>query len=619
MAVTTAITSVPVGAAGGVLPARDIALSSAVKLGVFGGLTAIFVSAIGMVQTFDERELIGPLTLGRLLLVAIPCVFGYVAGKPPPALEGFAPPSLGARNVIAGTIAGVVTGVLMAAFVVFIDNVDIRDTFINVTPQLVSSDPRILTYGLDLVPGIAVILAVNLFAGALGGAIHLLASRWRQAVLTAVGAVIAVALLGPMVQQILRGIQDVLNILTEPIDDFLYEPNGALSIPAAVIIGVLAFGLKLLLTRDGRTPVTKRVAGLPNSPRRVIYIGGLAVMFFLLAMLPQIMGTFLSGVFNTAGIFLMMALGLNIVVGFAGLLDLGYVAFFAVGAYTTALVTAPNSSLGWGWVFWAAVPVVLLTSALAGIMVGTPVLRMRGDYLAIVTLGFGEIFRITVNNLDGNSGPQITRGPNGIPGIPELELFGFNFGESHTVLGVELGRFANYYLLMLVIMAFVVLIFARVNDSRVGRAWVAIREDEIAASAMGINTFNLKLVAFALGACLAGLAGTVQAHVTTTVTPDQYVFLQSAFLLAAVVLGGMGTIVGPLLGSTMLLLIPEKLRFFSEARLFLFGLALVLIMRFRPEGLVPSRRRQLEFHDHTPSEGDALGPSPALLAREAQG
>ena len=202
-----------------------------------------------------------------------------------------------------------------------------------------------------------------------------------------------------------------------------------------------------------------------------------------------------------------------------------------------------------------------------------------------------------MGNLDGENGPNITRGPNGIPAIPNLEVGSFDFGKPHTILGFDLGRFANYYFLLLIFLAFVILVFTRLNNSRIGRGWVAIREDEKAAEAMGVNTFGLKLFAFASGAFLAGLAGSIKAHVDVSITPDQFIFLESAFLLAAIVLGGMGTVVGVLVGATLLKLLPEKLRFVSEYRLLAFGLLLILMMRFRPEGLIPSQRRQLEFHE----------------------
>ncbi|MFE3324044.1 branched-chain amino acid ABC transporter permease [Streptomyces sp. NPDC059176] len=303
-------------------------------------------------------------------------------------------------------------------------------------------------------------------------------------------------------------------------------------------------------------------------------------------------------------IFATVALGLNVVVGLAGLLDLGYVAFLGVGAYTAALVSGSTASaFGVHFPFWAAVLTGAVVSLIFGVVIGAPTLRLRGDYLAIVTLGFGEIFRIAMGNLDGVSGPRITNGPNGIPNIPDLEFFGYNFGESHTVAGIELGAYANYYLLMLLATILVVLVFSRAGSSRIGRAWVAIREDETAATAMGINGFRVKLIAFALGATLAGLAGTVQAHVQHTVVPEMYQFAgpvppNSAFLLAAVILGGMGTISGPLLGATLLYMIPAKLQFLQDYQLLGFGIALILLMRFRPEGLIANRRAQLEYHEN---------------------
>ncbi|CAL9395277.1 hypothetical protein SUDANB58_01333 [Streptomyces sp. enrichment culture] len=302
-------------------------------------------------------------------------------------------------------------------------------------------------------------------------------------------------------------------------------------------------------------------------------------------------------------IFATVALGLNTVVGLAGLLDLGYVAFLGVGAYAAALVSgSPSSPLDLHLPFWATVLVGAAASLVFGVLIGAPTLRLRGDYLAIVTLGFGEIFRITVNNLDGTSGPDVTNGSNGVSSIPNLKIFGWDLGAEHTFAGFTIGRFANYFFLMLLITAVVVLVFRRSGDSRIGRAWVAIREDETAALAMGINGFRVKLIAFAVGASLAGLAGTVQAHVTYTVTPEQYLFAgtippNSAFLLAAVVLGGMGTIGGPLIGAALLFLIPNKLQFLGDYQLLAFGLALILLMRFRPEGLIPDRRRRLEFHE----------------------
>jgi branched-chain amino acid transport system permease protein len=297
-------------------------------------------------------------------------------------------------------------------------------------------------------------------------------------------------------------------------------------------------------------------------------------------------------------IFAAAAMGLNITVGLAGLLDLGYIAFLGAGAFTAAVLS--RSAFATADIHPPFIVVVLIAGAVSatlGLIIGSPTLRVSGDYLAIVTLAFGEIFRITMINLDGEAGPNITHGSNGIPAIPDLSLFGFDFGRPHVALGIPLGRFSNYYFLLLILIAFVILVFVRLNNSRIGRGWVAIREDEKAAEAMGVNVFGLKLFAFASGAFLAGVAGAVKAHQDISVTPDQFIFLESAFLLAAVVLGGMGTVLGVLVGATLLKLLPEKLRFVSEYRLMIFALLLILMMRFRPEGMIPSQRRQLEFHE----------------------
>ena len=297
-------------------------------------------------------------------------------------------------------------------------------------------------------------------------------------------------------------------------------------------------------------------------------------------------------------IFAATAMGLNIVVGLAGLLDLGYIAFLGAGAYTAAVLSdSAFATVGWKPPFLLVVLIGACVSATLGLIIGTPTLRVSGDYLAIVTLAFGEIFRLTMGNLDGSNGPNLTRGPNGIPAIPDLVVFGWDFGETHTVAGIPLGRFANYYFLLLIFAAFVITVFVRLNNSRIGRGWVAIREDEKAAEAMGVNVFGLKLFAFSSGAFLAGMAGTVKAHQDVSVTPDQYMFLNSAFLLAAIVLGGMGTVAGVLIGSAILQVLPEKLRFISDYRLLIFGLLLVVMMRFRPEGIIASQRRKLEFHE----------------------
>lgn len=360
-----------------------------------------------------------------------------------------------------------------------------------------------------------------------------------------------------------------------------------------VTFGIYAGTVVVLLIRTGAMGWLTSVS---SAHRRVLILSAFIVAFLF----PFTQGGSQANmsIATQVLIFAATAMGLNIVVGLAGLLDLGYIAFLGAGAFVAAMLSdSAFATIGWHPPFIVTMLISGCVSATLGLIIGSPTLRVSGDYLAIITLAFGEIFRVAMINLDGTDGPDLTHGSNGIPGVPGLNLFGFDFSKEHTILGIPLGMYSNYYFVLLIFLAVVILIFSRLNNSRIGRGWVAIREDEKAAEAMGVNVFGLKLLAFAVGAFLAGLAGTIKAHQDAAVSPDQYQFLESAFLLAAIVLGGMGTIAGVLLGATILKLLPEKLRFFQEYRLLMFGLLLVLMMRFRPEGLVASRRRQLEFHD----------------------
>jgi branched-chain amino acid transport system permease protein len=326
--------------------------------------------------------------------------------------------------------------------------------------------------------------------------------------------------------------------------------------------------------------------------RLEVFAIALLAAILLLFPFTQSGNTFWIQVTAQAGLFVLAALGLNIVVGYAGLLDLGYVAFFGIGAYTAALTgNALLTNLNFHIPFVLVVLVVApLVTAFFGVLLGAPTLRLRGDYLAIVTLGFGEIVRITLNNAD-----PITRGPNGISSIPDPAIGGWSVGEGFKVAGFDISGNAMYLYAELFLIAIVLVTIYRLNDSRIGRAWIAVREDEVAAAAMGINTTVIKLLAFAAGAFFAGMAGAVNAHLLTQVSPDSYTFPISVLILAMVVLGGIGNPPGVALGAIILTFLPEKLREFSDIRFLVFGFALVLMMRFRPEGLLPSARRRREL------------------------
>jgi branched-chain amino acid transport system permease protein len=310
-----------------------------------------------------------------------------------------------------------------------------------------------------------------------------------------------------------------------------------------------------------------------------------------------------GGTLSRVALFILFALGLNVVVGFAGLLDLGYVAFWAIGAYTAALLTgAGKYSLGikagtvtladkptWEPWMWLILFAALAAAVIAGIILGSPTLRLRGDYLAIVTLGFGEIIRIVANNLD-----SFTGGPRGIRSIPHPVIPLPGGGTENDLAWGTLVDVKYYYLLLVLVVLWMIAIYL-LDNSRIGRAWVAIREDEVAAASMGVPVTRMKLTAFAIGACTAGVGGVIYAEQVNFINPPTFDILNSIFILCIVVVGGMGSIAGSVVGAGAIILIPEIFREFEDYRFFVFGVALVVLMIFRPQGLLPSKRRKAEL------------------------
>jgi branched-chain amino acid transport system permease protein len=347
-----------------------------------------------------------------------------------------------------------------------------------------------------------------------------------------------------------------------------------------------------------------------------VWIGFALIALALLA-LPFTLayaGTAWVRIANFAVLYVMLALGLNIVVGFAGLLDLGYIAFYAVGAYVYALLASPQ--FGLHLPFWVILPLGAAVAALFGVILGAPTLKLRGDYLAIVTLGFGEIIRIFLNNL---SRPvNITNGPQGITGIDPFRIGSFSFSRPDSFLGLDFSGPIKYYYVLLALTLLVIVITLRLQNSRIGRAWEAIREDETAARSMGIDTTHFKLLAFAMGASFGGLAGGMFSAMQSFISPESFVLVESIMLVSMVVLGGMGHVWGVIVGALLLSFVPEILRWtvtpVQEAlfgrmivepeviRMLLFGLALVLVMLFRPAGLLPSavRKRELAASGEAP-------------------
>jgi branched-chain amino acid transport system permease protein len=339
------------------------------------------------------------------------------------------------------------------------------------------------------------------------------------------------------------------------------------------------------------------------------FLGGLALL--VLPLVLQYFGNAWVRIADLALLYVMLALGLNIVVGYAGLLDLGYVAFYAVGAYMFALMASPHlgeTFEGFAAMFpnglhtsiWLVIPLGVFLAACTGVLLGLPVLRLRGDYLAIVTLGFGEIIRIFMNNLD--QPVNITNGPKGIGQIDSVHLFGLDFARRHEIFGFDISSVTLYYYLFLALVLITILICYRLQDSRIGRAWMAIREDEIAAKAMGVNTRNMKLLAFGMGASFGGVAGSMFGAFQGFVSPESFSLMESIMIVAMVVLGGLGHIPGVILGAVLLSALPEVLRYVagplqemtggrldaSILRQLLIALAMIVIMLLRPRGLWPT-------------------------------
>jgi branched-chain amino acid transport system permease protein len=316
--------------------------------------------------------------------------------------------------------------------------------------------------------------------------------------------------------------------------------------------------------RNGESPY-------PKNPFLLKSAKWIAVLF--ITGLPLILDNYQMDVLTMAGLYVVLALGLNIVVGFAGLLDLGYAAFYAVGAYSYALLSTHFSVS-----FWLALPLGAFFAGCFGFILGVITLRLKGDYLAIVTLGFIQILHLVLNNWD-----SLTHGPRGILGIPHPQIGSLVFN-----------RPVYYYYLVLVIAVAALMFIRRINDSRIGRAWAAIREDEIAAEAMGLNTTRLKILAFVMGSAWAGVGGTFFAGKIGFISPESFTFFESILILSMVVMGGIGSIPGVILGAVILILLPEALRGFSDYRMLLFGAAMILMMVVRPQGMIGNMRRKVE-------------------------
>jgi branched-chain amino acid transport system permease protein len=577
------------------MTARSGLLRSALAIGGLAGLLMLYLTAVGLVLSFSERNTItGLVTFGRLILTIPPLAAGYAiagrAGSPTARLS-------------AGLLAGAIAGAILGAAVILASAVpEVRTVLIRISPALVA----FLAFDQEALVGAAMNVALATALGLVGAGARLTPARLRGAFIWGALGVVIVSTLEPLLRPRLSDF-DLRGVAR-----FLFEDKG-LTIPGAVVVFAV-FAFVTAVWRPVRQRIAGRIAAADQRTQATIRGLWLLAMILVLLALPQIVGSFFSQVLVFVGLYTLLALGLNIVVGYAGLLDLGYVAFYAVGAYLTALLTSPLSSLGLGIPFWIALPVVVLGAAATGLFIGAPVLRLRGDYLAIVTLGFGEIARILF--LSDALEPWFG-GVQGILGIPPV------FGVANVdvpILGWELsGPTLTYYPLLFfcVLAAFVAY---RLKYSRTGRAWTAMREDEDVAQVTGVNIVNYKLLAFSLGAAVGCLAGAVFVTHLRSVFPGTFDVLVSITVLAIIILGGMGSIAGVIIGSFVLIGLPELLREFAEYRLLIYGGVLVVMMIARPEGLIPDRARRLELHEtdepEEPDEPQESQPAGTAVAAE---
>ncbi|MBO30776.1 MAG: hypothetical protein CL439_05120 [Acidimicrobiaceae bacterium] len=549
------------------------------KWGSICAAALLFVSLVGMPIKLDPKSIISPLlSLGYVSLLWLPLIFGYVASSRV-VLEGVETRKPGLPDLLTGVLTGTIGGAGLTLLMLGIENFDIRDPLINWSPQLL----EVLAFGArDL--NSAVWIGIGGALGLVGAGLHLIPESLRRGASYGFFTVLALAIFEPALDDMSEGFR------LEWLVELIFEKRGGLKLWPAIILALL-IGLISVVTKGKAKNAVAQYREQEKSQKKKTSVVLFGIVAALGIVLPIFMGTYVNSLLANVGIFLLLALGLNIVVGLAGILDLGYVAFFAVGAYTTAVLTSelsPFFAPGMTWVL--SLVFVIILAALTGLFIGAPVIPMRGDYLAIVTLGFGEIIRLLF--LSDFLKPYFG-GAQGILGVPGIDL-GVVYISGTDTRGI--------FYLVLFFCAIAVYVSWRLQASRLGRSWMAIREDEQVAEAMGINTVNSKLMAFVVGAVLASFAGAIMAARVGSVFPNSFMILISIVILVVVIVGGMGSIPGVFVGAFVLIGVlggpkqPGLLQEFGSLKLLVYGMLLVYMMLQKPEGLVPSARRTQELH-----------------------
>jgi len=550
-----------------------------IKIGLIGGVSAVLLTLIGMVESFSQRDIISNvISMGHTLLLLVAVFMGYLAAKRTTRTEL-------PWVIVNSFMTGLIIGGSLALLVIVGSLINLRKVFVNAMPLLY----ELLTFKQGIQIGVFLLLGAGALSGILAGLFFLSPRLVRRVLIIPLTGIVGTGVL----QDLLRPTFALWGPLAI-INEWLFTANG-LTIYGAIALFILIAAIIYFWARKGNA-VRTGLQHLPPAGQRALRITSLLLLFIILFVLPQILGLFLSEVLTIVGLYVLLGLGLNIVVGFAGLLDLGYVAFFAIGAYTMAILTSPELGF-FNLSFWGALPFAIFMGVISGVILGVPVLKMRGDYLAIATLGFGEIIRILV--LSDFLRPWLG-GAQGVGKIPKASIGGFEFAGPPQI----------YYLILAgcFLVAFISL---RLRDSSLGRAWMAVREDEDVAQAMGINLVATKLLAFATGAAFSALSGAIFASKLSSVYPHSFNVMISINVVCIIIVGGMGSIPGVIVGSIALVGLPELLREFAEYRLLVYGAALVIMMLVKPEGLWPEAVRRRELHEEEPVETEKVSQGDA--------
>jgi branched-chain amino acid transport system permease protein len=542
-----------------------------ITTGLALGGAGVFMAVVGILIMFHNRPIIvGTLTLGYATFGLTLFAAGLLVSRR--GLFGHRDPT-----VVGGAAAGALAAALSALLATVMSLVDLRTVFVALNPPLLA----MLTFG-QQPPwlGAAYLLLLGAALGGVGALFPLLVDRIRRPL---AGGLLAAGLAG-MLQELIRPIL-ANSRATKPLHDLLYTWSG-LTLRGAVVIFAVA-ALAVLLWDINRHRVETALGRLAPSTQRQIRWGYWGAAALLIALFPLFAGNFIGQVLLIVGLFTLMGMGLNLEVGLAGLLDLGFVAFYAVGAYTTALLMADSRFALAELSFWQAMPIAVLVSLIVGVLFGIPVLKIRGDYLAVATLALGEIVRVIV--LSDAAAPLLA-GAEGILQIPRPQIGGFALATPVALFYLALAAS--------LIAAYVAW---RLAESRLGRAWMAIRDDEDVAEALGINLIQVKLLAYGMGAAFAGLAGSIFAVMLGSIYPHSFQLIISINILALIIVGGLGSLPGVAVGATVLIGLPEMLREFGEFRYLFYGLAIIAVMRLKPEGLWPSAAtlRELESDAET--------------------